>query len=122
VVPPGPPPVGVGEFFSNDGLDEVLGQLGDIADVVLVDTAPLLSVVDARALAGKVDALLVLIRPDVLRRPMLDELAHVLDSCPATKLGYVVVGEESGWEEEAYRYYLVGRAGERTSAMRQSTR
>ena len=55
--------------------------------------------------SGKVDAMLVVTRLNVVRRPMLHELHRILESCPAAKLGFVLAGAQS--EEgyaEGYRY------------------
>jgi hypothetical protein len=53
------------------------------------------------ALSTAIDALLVVTRLGVVRRPMLKELKRALDSSPAAKLGFVVTDAEL---EEGYGY------------------
>src|SRR5206468_234041 len=54
---------------------------------------------DAVALSATVDALIVIARIDVVRRPMLEELRRILDATPVRVLGFVLTGtaEESGY-------------------------
>jgi len=94
-LPPDP-----GEFVASRGLRRVLSDLAQTADVVLVDAPPLLGIGDTLAASDAVDALLVVGRPDKLRRPMLDEMRRVLDRCAAPALGFVLtaVDVESGYE------------------------
>jgi polysaccharide biosynthesis transport protein len=99
-LPPDP-----GEFISTHGLRETLEALAGRADVVLVDAPPVLGLGDAINLSGQLDAMLVVTRLNVVRRPMLHELHRILESCPAAKLGFVLAGAQS--EEgyaEGYRY------------------
>jgi hypothetical protein len=53
------------------------------------------------ALSDKVDALLLVTRLNIVRRPMLGEVHRVLQANPATKLGFVLTGAEL---EDAYGY------------------
>jgi hypothetical protein len=54
------------------------------------------------ALAGKVDAMVVVTELSDLRRPALGELRRVLDNAPVTKLGFVLTGAPA--EESYYGY------------------
>jgi succinoglycan biosynthesis transport protein ExoP len=91
------------------GLEQVLEQLADTADLVLIDSPPLLRVGDALALTTYVDGLLVVTSLRTIRPPMLDELRRVLTECPVAKLGFILTGAdlEGGYEYLTYRY---GRA------------
>lgn len=91
------------------GLEQVLEVLADAADLVLIDSPPLLRVGDALALTTYVDGLLVVTSLRAIRPPMLDELRRVLTECPVAKLGFILTGAdlEGGYEYLAYRY---GRA------------
>jgi non-specific protein-tyrosine kinase len=86
-IPPDP-----GEFISSRRLAEILKELQDESDLVLIDAPPLLQVGDGLALSAQVDAALVVTRIDVVRRGMLVELARLLQTMPARKLGFVVTG------------------------------
>jgi polysaccharide biosynthesis transport protein len=105
VIPSGPVPPDPGEFVGTKRLTEILAHLGEHADIVLIDAPPLLHVGDGLVLSSKVDAVLVVTRMDVMRRPMLTELKRLLDTMPAHKLGFVVTGAEA---EESYGGYGYG--------------
>jgi Mrp family chromosome partitioning ATPase len=86
------------------GIKGVLNELRADADLVLIDSPPLLRVGDALALTSHVDGLLVLGSLRTLQTPMLKELRRVLDESPAAKLGFVLTGAdfEGGYEYLAY--------------------
>ena len=86
------------------GIKRVLNELRTDADLVLIDSPPLLRVGDALALTSHVDGLLVLGSLRTLTTPMLKELRRVLGESPATKLGFVLTGAEfeGGYEYLAY--------------------
>ncbi|MBA2475907.1 MAG: CpsD/CapB family tyrosine-protein kinase [Actinobacteria bacterium] len=101
VLPSGPIPPDPGDFMGTRRLQDILALLGERADLVLIDAPPLLHVGDALALSAHVDALLVVTRLSVVRTPMLAEVQRLLDSCAASKLGFVETGTEQG---AAYGY------------------
>ncbi len=79
-------------------------------DTVLIDAPPLLHVGDAMTLGARADALILVTRLNLVRRPMLNELRRILDSTPAKGLGFVITGAEA---EDSYRYgsaYYYGSA------------
>lgn len=104
----GPLPPNAGEFAASRALTDILDRLRERADIVLIDAPPLLRVNDAMALSARVDALVVVSRLEVARRPMLDELRRVLHSCPATKLGFVATGADQGDGYYGYGGYGYG--------------
>jgi capsular exopolysaccharide synthesis family protein len=108
VVTSGPIPPNPGEFMSSVRLSEILHELRDRADLVLIDTAPILRVGDAMALSPQVDGIVVLARLNLLRRPLLRDLHRRLDATPTPKLGFVVTGAESEAGYEYRRYYRRG--------------
>ena len=89
------------EFFGSQALTDLLHQLEQRADLVLLDTPPLLHVSDTIALSARVDALVVITNLDKVRRPVLNELSRVLETAPVVKLGFVLTGTKSG---ETYGY------------------
>jgi Mrp family chromosome partitioning ATPase len=94
-------PPNVGEFVGSDALAEILGELRSEFDLVLIDAPPALKVGDAMAMSSHVDAMFVVGRINVVRRPMLAELKRLIDSTPAQVLGFVLTGAES---EDGYGY------------------
>ncbi len=86
-LPPNP-----GEFIGSEAVDRVLADLRERADLVLIDSAPVLGFGDALTLASRVDALILVTRLNVLRRPMVSELERALERCQAKQLGLVITG------------------------------
>jgi len=109
VIGAGPIPPNPGEFVGTATVARVLEELGKKFDTVLLDTPPALQVGDAMTLSRRVDAILVVCRMNIVRRPMLNELRRLLDASPAEKLGFVLAGAESedggyGYGQRAYYY------------------
>ena len=96
VLPSGPMPPNPADLIESTVVSEILLDLAERADVVLIDSAPLLPVSDGVVLSNKVDAMLVVVRASTVRRPVLAELSRVLSACPAAKLGFVLTGSEEG--------------------------
>jgi succinoglycan biosynthesis transport protein ExoP len=114
VIPSGPIPPDPGEFVSTATLSRVLDTLGERYDLVLIDAPPLLRVGDALTLASKTSALVVVTRLPGMRRPILNELRRVLDTCPTRTLGFVLTGsgaEERGYGQSYYYDYKRRRIG-----------
>jgi non-specific protein-tyrosine kinase len=102
VLPSGPLPPNPADFVASaDALNDMLAQLAMRAQLVLIDSPPILEVSDAMALSGRVDGILVVSRLGQTQRPVLNELRRVLDSAPARKLGFVATG---GRPAELFRY------------------
>ena len=102
VLPTGPVPPDPGELIATRRVGDLLEELRWRADVVLVDSPPLLRVGDTMALSTRVDGILVVSRLSLVRRGMLAELRRALDTAPAVKLGFVVTDAEL--EEGVYGY------------------
>jgi Mrp family chromosome partitioning ATPase/capsular polysaccharide biosynthesis protein len=102
VVPAGtslpPNPV---DFMDSPALDALLLDLAADADIVLIDTPPLVPVADGISLSAKVDGVVIVAQTQLLRRPLLSEMARVLDTCRAETLGFVLTGAEA---EDGYGY------------------
>ncbi len=101
VIGSGPLPPNPGEFAGSTAIARVLEELRRHFDMVVIDTPPALQVGDPMSLSAHVDAVLVVCRLDMLRRPMLTELRRTLDASPAEKLGFVLTGAEN---EDGYGY------------------
>jgi succinoglycan biosynthesis transport protein ExoP len=109
VLAAGPLPPNLDDFLGGKAVTDILNTLKKRADIVLVDATPLLLVGDAMSLTTVVDALMVVTRINVVRRPMLKELKRVLDALPVEKLGFILTGAEleesyAGYGAYAYRY------------------
>jgi succinoglycan biosynthesis transport protein ExoP len=103
-------PPNVGEFVGSEAVASILNELRHRFDTVLVDAPPSLLLGDAMALSANVDAILVICRLNVVRRPMLNELRRLLDASRARRLGFIVAGaEREGGYAYGYAYGYRGR-------------
>jgi Mrp family chromosome partitioning ATPase len=99
LLPAGPIPPNPGEFIGSHALERILLQLQTQFDRVVIDAPPALRVADAMTLSARVDAMVVVTRMNIVRRPMLNELRRLLDAAPAAKLGFIATGVPA---DEAY--------------------
>jgi polysaccharide biosynthesis transport protein len=101
VLPAGAIPPDRATFVDSQALTDVLQRVRERVDLLLIDGPPALSGGGAAALSRKVDGILVVTRVNVVRRPMLQELARILALMPARVLGFVATGIAT---EPAYEY------------------
>jgi polysaccharide biosynthesis transport protein len=101
VLPTGILPPDPGEFVGLEGVRHVVGALRDRYDTVLIDAPPLLAVGDGLTIAGFSDAIVVVVRSDLARRPVTVELDTTLTRLPPAKLGFAVCGD-AGFEGALY--------------------
>jgi capsular exopolysaccharide synthesis family protein len=116
VLPAGSLPPDPGEIGSSAAVRDLLAKLPETADVVLIDSPPLLGVAETIALGSVADAVVVLTRVGTASRPLLLEMRRVLDSLPAKKLGFVVTDaahEEFDYRAQAYYYGYTPRGRSR---------
>lgn len=98
-----------GEFLQTTPLAELLQRLSEDADLVLIDSPPVLPVSDALTISDHVDGILVLTRFKVLRRSSMQELKRQLDTLRTSALGFVFLGTTP---DAAYGNYGYGYGGE----------
>ncbi len=100
ILPPTP-----AEFVGSRVVGEVLSELREGADLLLVDSAPMLPVSDTLTASGYVDALIAVTNMQIARRQHLKEFGRLLKRAPVPTLGYIVTGVEatsSGYGYGAY--------------------
>lgn len=90
VLTTGPIPPDPGEFVQSDTVARMLRELNERADIVLIDTPPILLTGDAIALSESVDGVVLVTRLGVVRRPMLTELRRLVVGSPVAPLGFVI--------------------------------
>jgi succinoglycan biosynthesis transport protein ExoP len=98
----GPPEVA--SLEAETPLRAVLERLKARADLVLLDSPPLLRTADALNASSQVDALLLVVRLNLIRRATLAELRRVLESCPPPKLGFIATGADTAPENRYSEY------------------
>ena len=89
-LPSGPVPPNPAELLASRRMTEVLNELRQKADVVVVDTPPLLPVTDAAVLAAKADGVVLVTAIGETRRSAAQRAKAILDGTQARLLGVVV--------------------------------
>jgi capsular exopolysaccharide synthesis family protein len=79
LLPSGPLPPSPADLLSSDALPTLVEQLGQLADVVIVDTPPVLAVSDPLVIATHVDGVLMVASSGSTR---IDVLHRAIDSLP----------------------------------------
>ncbi len=112
VLTSGPLPPNPSELLGSTQMTDLLATLRARADMVLIDTPPLLPVTDAAVLARECDGAMVIIRQNRTTREQLGRALDALRSVDARVLGTVLnMAPASGADGYGYGYY----AGEYTS-------
>jgi capsular exopolysaccharide synthesis family protein len=108
------------------GLDQRIGEIleeaGELADYVVIDSPPLGEVGDPLTIAGHVDALLLVVRPQHTNREALRTTVELLDRAHATPAGWVVIGEEGTKLSSSYHYSEANGSGRRRGRIRSLAR
>ena len=88
------------------GLDrrmvEILKEARELADYVVIDSPPLGEVGDPLTIAGHVDAVLLVVRPQHTNREALRTTVERLERANTTPVGWVVIGEEGTRPSSSY--------------------
>ena len=116
----GPEPPDPAEVLAGMRLIEVLTALQGMADVVLLDSAPVLPVADAAILATRVDGTLLVVASGASSRKQVNRALELLGQVEAPLIGVVLnraKGEaEFGGYGYAYRYGTYGYRGNRPAS------
>ena len=95
VMTAGPLPPNPSPLLEADATTDLLDEIADRVDIVIIDSAPMLPVSDSVVLGGKVEGVVVVVRSEVVTRPMLTELHRTLLELPTPKLGFVLTGSDT---------------------------
>jgi capsular exopolysaccharide synthesis family protein len=116
-VPPNPT-----EILSSARFAEILEVLSSAADLVIVDSPPLLGVADASALASRVDGVLLVVNPGEANRRSLEHAVAQLHKAGGRLLGTVMnaVGPGTGYGYGYdYDYYYAEEKDNRKARKKQ---
>jgi polysaccharide biosynthesis transport protein len=102
LVPTGPLPASPAAFLESHGVQPALQELGENADLVLIDCPPLSAGADASILAGRVDGVIVVVDLDRCDERALREVLRQLRTVHASVLGFVLNRDRA--VEFAYDY------------------
>lgn len=117
VLPSGPLPPNPGEMAASQRLGEIIGHFAQSADLVIVDTPPLLEVGDAAAMASSIDGLVFVANMGRVRWPMLERSRSQLEKFPCRKLGMVIIaGKQVRRSSYGYEYRYGSRLGGASSS------
>ena len=121
-------------FFRTPGFRQAISRLKDVADLIIVDSPPLLLASDASAIATNVDGIVVVVARGTSLK-LLAEMRERLDRIGTPVLGYIYTKAKldgGGYGDYAYRYgysYAYGygetpddRRGSKTSKGRRRNR
>ncbi len=92
VLTSGTRPAKPSELLSSDKMGELLGRLRERADLVIIDTAPILPVADTTAMLVHIDAVLLVVRVGTTTRTQLKTTLTRLRSVETRVIGLVANG------------------------------
>ncbi len=118
----GPLPPNPSEILGSQRMDDFLSHLQEQADVILLDSPPLLTMTDASILAARVDGVVLVADAGKTRREALRKAAEMLRRVGAHLLGVALnrVGLRS--EGYSYYYYYYSDEGERHKGRRKRSK
>ena len=102
VLPTGPVPPNPSELLSSAKTHEVFKNLSAFADIVVVDSAPVLPVTDAAVLSTHADAILLVVSAGMDRRRDIVRSVEMLNQINAPVVGTVL---NRAPETDSYAYY-----------------
>jgi polysaccharide biosynthesis transport protein len=105
----GPLPPNPSEIMGTARMTDLITSLKKSADVVILDTPPLVPVTDAMVLSGRVDGVLVVVNAGKTRRRHLQRSAEYLDQADAPIIGAVLNGSGQHIRYGYYKKYDYGR-------------
>ena len=85
-------------------LPAILGQAAQLADYVVIDTAPVGEVADAVKVVDHVDGVIVAVRAGNTNRVNLAQARDLLEGAGRPPLGLLVLGEQRGGQRSYYAY------------------
>jgi polysaccharide biosynthesis transport protein len=105
MLPTGPVPPNPSELLSSAKTREVFKRLSDYADIVVVDSAPVLPVTDAAVLSTHADAILLVVSAGMDKRRDVVRSVEMLNQINAPLVGSVL---NRAPETDSYAYYHYG--------------
>ena len=124
VLTSGPIPPNPSELMGATRVAELLASLQSIADIVVIDSSPIIPVTDALVLSGRVDGLLLVVGAGQTRRRHLTRATELLEQTEAPVLGAVL--NSASTQRHRYGYggygYAYGSGDQKKSKRRALSR
>lgn len=120
LLPSGPPPPNPAELLGSSRMATVLDQLSALADIVVIDSPPLLPVTDAAVLAARADGVLLVTSLNETPRTALERSRTILEGTGARILGVVI--NKGRTTRDGYYTAYYGDAGSRPEGSRRGSR
>lgn len=92
------------ELFSNESIGNLIAELRSRFEVVIFDAPPILSLVDAPALASRCDATLLIIQSDRLRVSHAQQSVSALRNAGAYIVGALITKYDADRDSYSYNY------------------
>lgn len=105
LLPSGTIPPNPAELLGSEAMLGVLEMLKTMAELIIIDTPPLLPVTDAALLAPRTDGVLLVVRSGRTQRQDALQAKQLLENVEARVLGVVVNDVKPEHEEGSYHYY-----------------
>jgi capsular exopolysaccharide synthesis family protein len=108
LLPSGPAPLNPSELLGSRRMTTILAELSTIADVIIVDSPPLLPVTDAAVLATKCDTVVLVTAANETPRSSIRRSMVILDGTRAHTIGVVLNKAARSGNEYYYAQYYAG--------------
>jgi capsular exopolysaccharide synthesis family protein len=115
VVPSGPIPPNPAELLNSKKMKDVLDEVSQVFDIVLLDSPPVLAVIDPVIMSSIVDSTVLVVRGGKTRRKPFLSAVEELKRARANIIGVVFnaadMKKEGAYYTKYYRYYRYGVYG-----------
>jgi Mrp family chromosome partitioning ATPase/capsular polysaccharide biosynthesis protein len=122
VLPPGPIPPNPTELLGSRRMANLLKELKDSADIVIIDTPPLLPVTDAAILAARADGLVFVTALGEAHRNAVVRARAILDASGVRILGVVINKTRASRGGDYYAYSVTGSRSSKKAKKRKQNR
>lgn len=103
VIPSGPRPPNPAELLSGNRVEEVLQKLGELFDVIILDSPPVAAVTDAVVLAQNVDGVVLVVKSFKVGRDLVLQAKRQLEDVNASLYGVAL--NDFDIQRKSYGYY-----------------
>jgi Mrp family chromosome partitioning ATPase len=103
IVPSGEMPPNPSELLGSGKMFDILSLIREQADVLIIDSPPIMAVTDSAVLAPRVDGVLLVVKPGVTKLAVAAQAVEQLTRVGANMLGVVL--NEVDFSKSRYSYY-----------------